>query len=189
MELSQRLGSSVYSHWETLFNEAAVTPPLFSILVLLEIVLLLHKDFPKQEGSPGASQPAPVCADRCGSVRQWYDELRTLLETKHFKAAWSLRNTNKAFNLKSLTLSQGATLHSSMKKRRCKHSTQAQNTSSFRFLLELISFQFEWSLSFLFNFLWNNYEFIVSCKDRTERCHVPFTHFLQRLHLTNCSSM
>lgn len=110
MGCGQRLESGAYSHRETLFNEVGATPSLFSILVLLDIVPL-HKEFPKQEGSARASQPAPVCADRRGSLSQWYAELRTPLETKHFKAAWSLRNTNKAFNLGSLTLFQGATLH------------------------------------------------------------------------------
>lgn len=182
VECGQRLESSAYFHWETLFNEAAGTPLLFSVLVLLEIVLLLHEEFPEQEGSQEASQLAPGCADRCGIVKQWYAELRTPLGTKHFKAAWSLRNTNRAFNLESLTLSQGATLHSSMEKRRCKHCTQAQNTNPFGFLVELISFKSEWY--FFYYFLWNYYGFIGSCRGSMERCCIHFTHLPQGLHLT-----
>lgn len=50
--------------------------------------------------------------------------------------------TKHPFNLESLTLSQGATLQSTMKKRCCKQSTEAKNTNPFGSLWTW--FKFEW---------------------------------------------
>lgn len=162
MECGQKLEIGTYFYLEKLFGGAVVTPSLLLLPVRLKIiVLLLTREAPKRPTS-WARVPAGVAILAA--------DLRTPLETGHFKVVWRLRNTNKAFNPESLPLSQGTIVHSSTEKRCRKHSPQPHNTSLFAFFF----FFFSISMSY----------FWIAFQDRTERYCLPFTHFPQRLHLT-----
>lgn len=127
MECGQKWEIGTYFYLEKLFSGAVVTPLLLLLPVQLEIIVLLLT----RGGSPEAHQRG-LCVP--AGVAILAADLRTPLETGHFKVVWRLRDTNKAFNPESLTLSQGTTVQSSTEKRCRKHSPQPLNTSLFTFL-------------------------------------------------------